>query len=111
MTTLQEQHESHLMVSKKLEEQILQLTQKILLLEKETAQLHQACGNYKRQAIDNVQLIQELKLSSQKYISQLKEAQSQIGEKSEQLAAQTFVNKRVQEENKHLQVKKIKIYF
>lgn len=104
MSTLQEQHESHLMVSKKLEEQIQQLAQKIGLLEKEVGQLHQVCANYKRQAVDNVQLIQELKLSSQKYLGQLKEAQSQIGEKSELLAAQTFHNKRAQEEIKHLQV-------
>lgn len=107
MTTLQEQHESHLMVTKKLEEQIQQLIQKIGLLEKEVCQLHQACDNFKRQAIDNVQLIQDLRLSSQKYIGQLKEAQSQIGEKSELLAAQTFANKRAQEEIKHLQVKQI----
>lgn len=105
VTTLQEQHESHLMVSKKLEEQIQQLSQKIILLEKELVQLHQACDNYKRHAIDNVQLIQELKLSSQKYLCQLKEAQSQIGEKSELVAAQTFTNKRAQEEIKHLQAK------
>jgi translation initiation factor 2 beta subunit (eIF-2beta)/eIF-5 len=92
------------MVSKKLEEQIQQLSQKIILLEKELGQLHQACDSYKRHAIDNVQLIQELKLSSQKYLCQLKEAQSQIGEKSELVAAQTFTNKRAQEEIKHLQV-------
>lgn len=101
---MQEQHESHLMVSKKLEEQIQQLTQKIALLEKEVSQVHQACDNYKRQAIDNVQLIQELKLSSQKYLCQLKEAQSQVAEKSELVASQTFTNKRAQEEIKHLQV-------
>lgn len=92
-------------VSKKLEEQIQLLTQSIGIVEKEVIQLQQACETYKRQAIDNVQLIQELRLNSQKYLFQLKEAQQQIAEKSEILASQTFSNKRTQEEIKHLQSK------
>lgn len=94
-----------MIVSKKLEEQIQLLSQTIGILEKEVAQLHMTCDTYKRQAIDNVQLIQELRTNSQKYAFQLKEAQNQIGEKSDLLAAQTFTNKRVQEEIKHLQAK------
>lgn len=105
MATLQEQQEAQMIVSKKLEEQIQLLTQTISILEKEIIQLQQTCESYKRQAVDNVMLIQELKLNSQKYLYQLKEAQQQMAEKSELLAAQTFTNKRTQEEIKLLQSK------
>jgi E3 ubiquitin-protein ligase BRE1 len=92
-------------VSKKLEEQLQLLTQSTTMLEKEILQLQQTCETYRRQAIDNVQLIQDLKLSTQKYLCQLKEAQQQVAEKSESLAAQSFSSKRAQEEIKHLQAK------
>lgn len=105
VSTLQEQQEAQMNVSKKLEEQIQVLTQNIVIFEKEISQLQQVCETYKRQAIDNVQLIQELKLNSQKYLFQLKEAQQLIAEKSETLASQTFRIKRTQEEIKHLQTK------
>lgn len=105
VATLQEQQEAQMIVSKKLEEQIQLLTQTISILEKEIIQLQQTCESYKRQAVDNVMLIQELKLNSQKYLYQLKEAQQQMAEKSELLAAQTFTNKRTQEEIKLLQSK------
>lgn len=105
VNTLQEQQEAQMSVSKKLEEQILVMSQNIVILEKEICQLQQACETYKRQAVDNVQLIQELKLNSQKYLFQLKEAQQLIAEKSETLASQTFRIKRTQEEIKHLQAK------
>lgn len=105
VTTLQDQQEAQMNVSKKLEEQIQVLTQNIAIFEKEIHQLQLACETYKRQAIDNVQLIQELKLNSQKYLFQLKEAQQLIAEKSETLASQTFRIKRTQEEIKHLQAK------
>lgn len=102
---MQEQHDNQLNVVKKLEEQIQFLTQSVAIYEKEIHQLHQACENYKRQAIDNVQIIQDLKLNTQKYLCQLKEAQQQIAEKTESLAAQSFSSKRAQEEIKHLQSK------
>ena len=92
-------------ISKKLEEQILSLTQNMAILEKEIMNQQQNCEIYKRQAIDNVQLIQDLRLNTQKYLFQLKEAQQQISEKSELLASQSFNNKRTQEEIKHLNLK------
>lgn len=79
---MQEQQEAQMIVSKKLEEQIQLLTQTISILEKEIIQFQQTCESYKRKAVDNVMLIQELKLNSQKYLYYLKEAQQQIAEKS-----------------------------
>ena len=105
VTTLQEQQEAQMSVCKKLEEQLQLLTQTVGILEKEITQLNQTCDTYKRQAIDNVQLIQDLKLNTQKYLCQLKEAQQQIAEKSELLAAHSFDYKRAQEEIKHLHMK------
>jgi E3 ubiquitin-protein ligase BRE1 len=102
---LQEQHEVQANVSKKLEEQITILTQSVAILEKELIQVQNTCEAYKRQAVDNVQLIHDLKLNSQKYLYQLKEVQKQIAEKSEQLAGQIFTNKRAQEDVRHLNAK------
>ncbi len=102
---MQEQQEAQISVMKKLEEQIQILTQSVAMLEKEIIQSHHTCEAYKRQAVDNVQLIQDLKLNSQKYLCQLKEAQEQVAEKSEQLAGQVFNNKRAQEDLKHLHAK------
>ncbi len=90
-------------VSKKLEEQVLHLQHNIVQLEKDICILQQTCEQCKRSAIDNIQLIQDLKLHTQKYASQLKETQNEISEKTEQLAIQAFNNKRLQEDNKHLQ--------
>ncbi len=92
-------------ISKKLEEQLLLANQTILLSEKDICHWQHSCENYRRQAIDHMQLIQDLKLNTQKYLSQLKEVQQQIADKSEALASQSFLNKRAQEEIKHLQIK------
>lgn len=92
-------------IAKKLDEQLLLSNQTILIIEKEKAQLQHSCENYRRQAFDHSQLVQDLKLNIQKYLSQLKEVQQQIAEKSEALASQSFMNKRSQEEIKHLQMK------
>lgn len=105
VSTLQAQLDTQMLVSKKLEDQFQALNQTVTLNEKDIAHLQQACENYKRQSIDNVQMIHDLKLNTQKYLTQLKEAQQQIAEKSEALASQTFLNKRSQEEIKHLQAK------
>jgi E3 ubiquitin-protein ligase BRE1 len=102
---LQEQQEAQMSISKKLEEQLQLLTQNKTILEKEIIQLQQMTETYKRQAIDNVQLIQDLKLNTQKYYVQLKEAQNQLAEKTELLASQSYKNNRSQEEIKHLQQK------
>lgn len=91
-------------ISKKLEEQLLLANQTILLTEKDIGHWQHSCENYRRQALDHVQLIQDLKLNTQKYLGQLKEVQGQIAEKSESLASQSFMNKRLQEEIKHLQI-------
>jgi E3 ubiquitin-protein ligase BRE1 len=105
VAALQEQQEAQMNISKKLEEQIQLLTQNKTILEKEIVQLQQVTETYKRQAFENVQLAQELRLNAQKYSAQLKEAQQQIAEKSELLASQSFRNNRSQEELKHLQGK------
>lgn len=105
VATIQGQLDTQMIVSKKLEEQFQAINQTVTLTEKEIIHLHQICDNYKRQSIDNIQLLQDLKLNTQKYLSQLKEVQQQIAEKSEALASQTFLNKRSQEEIKHLQSK------
>lgn len=102
---LQEQQEAQMSISKKLEEQLNLLTQNKNILEKEIQQLQQTNDTFKRQSIDNVLLIQDLKLNTQKYSVQLKEAQNQLTEKVELLASQSFKNNRSQEEIKHLQQK------
>ena len=94
-----------MMISKKLEDQLQLAAHNSTIIEKEVVHWQQACENYRRTAVDNVQLIQDLKLNTQKYLSQLKEVQQQILEKSESLASQSFANKRAQEEIKHLQSK------
>lgn len=104
VVTLQEQLEAQMCISKKLEEQLLLANQTILLTEKDIGHWQHSCENYRRQALDHVQLIQDLKLNTQKYLGQLKEVQGQIAEKSESLASQSFMNKRLQEEIKHLQI-------
>jgi E3 ubiquitin-protein ligase BRE1 len=103
--TLQEQQEAQMNISKKLEEQHNSLTQTVTIREKEILLQQQNSEIYKRHAIDNVQLIQDLKINTQKYLFQLKEAQQQIAEKSELLASQSFNTKRAQEEIKHLHLK------
>ena len=92
-------------ISKKLEEQILSLSQTIVIFEKELLNQQQNSEVFKRKAIDNLQLIQDLKVNTQKYLFQLKDAQQQIVEKSDLLAAQSFSSKRAQEEIKHLHLK------
>lgn len=105
VTIMQEQQEANASLSKKLDEQIQVLTQSGQMMEKELVQAQHTCEYYKRQALDNVQLIQDLRLQSQKYLLQLKEAQEQVAEKSEQLTSQVFVNKRAQEDLRHLNAK------
>lgn len=105
VATLQTQLDTQMLVSKKFEEQYQAANQTVALTEKDMAHLHQMCENHKRQSIDHIQHIQDLKLNTQKYLTQLKEVQQQIAEKSESLASQTFANKRFQEEIKHLQQK------
>lgn len=90
-------------MSKKFEEQLFYYQQTVAIYEKEIGQLQQSCEIYKRQAVDNVQLIQDLRLNTQKYLCQLKEAQQQVAEKTEALASQVFSSKRAQEEIKQLQ--------
>jgi E3 ubiquitin-protein ligase BRE1 len=105
VNTLQEQQEAQMSISKKLEEQIISLNQTMANLEKEISHQQHNCDLYKRQALENVHLIQDLRVNTQKYLFQLKEAQQQISEKSELLASQSFNNKRAQEEIKHLHLK------
>ena len=105
MSTLQEQLEAQMSISKKLEEQLLLANQTIMLTEKDIEHWKHSCENYRRQAIDNIQLINELKLNTQKYLTQLKELQQQLADKSESVAAHSFSNKRLTEELKHLQLK------
>lgn len=105
VATIQAQLDTQMIVSKKLEDQYAHINQTVSLNEKDIAHLQQICENHRRQSIDNIQLIQDLKLNTQKYLTQLKEVQQQIAEKSEALASQAFLNKRSQEEIKHLQLK------
>ena len=102
---MQEQQEAQMSISKKLEEQIQSLNQTISILEKDMLQCQHNSELYKRQALENIHFIQDLRVNTQKYLFQLKEAQQQISEKSELLASQSFNNKRAQEEVKHLQLK------
>ena len=105
MITLQEQFDSQVNVSKKLEEQITHLQHHILQLEKDISLYQQSCEQFRRSAMDNSQLIHDLKLHTHKYATQLKDTQNEISEKTEQLALQSFNNKRLQEDNKLLQLR------
>lgn len=105
VVTLQEQLETQMCISKKLEEQFLLANQSMMLSDKDLNQWQHSCENYRRQTIDQVQINQELRLNSHTYLNQLKEAQKNLAEKSELLATQSFQNKRSQEEIKHLHTK------
>jgi E3 ubiquitin-protein ligase BRE1 len=105
VATFQEQLDAQMNVTKKLEEQVIHFQHSILQLEKEICLLQQTYEQAKRSAIENHQLVIDLKLHTQKYITQLKETQHEIAEKTESLAAQSFNNKRLQEDIKHLKLK------
>ena len=105
VSTLQEQLDAQMNVTKKLEEQVIHFQHSIIQLEKEINLLQQTYEQTKRSAIENQQLVLDLKLHTQKYITQLKETQNEIAEKTESLAAQSFNNKRLQEDIKHLKIK------
>ncbi len=55
--------------------------------------------------MDSSQLVHDLKLHTHKYVTQLKDTQNEISEKTEQLALQSFNNKRLQEDIKLLQLR------
>ena len=105
VATFQEQLDAQMNVTKKLEEQVIHFQHSILQLEKEIFLLQQTYEQTKRSAIENQQLVIDLKLHTHKYITQLKETQNEMAEKTESLAAQSFNNKRLQEDIKHLKLK------
>jgi len=103
--TMNEQHEAQVSVSRKLEEEVKVLNSNIMLLEKELGVMQQACEQYKKGAIENAHTIQELRLHTQRNSDQIKETQNEISAKAEALLAQSYQNKRLQEQIKHLDLK------
>lgn len=104
VTTLQEQLDAQINVTKKLEEQVIHLQHNVIQLETEIRTLQQTFEETKRKAIQSDLLVFDLKLHTQKYITQLKETQTEIAEKTESLSIQSSSNNRLQEEIKHLKL-------
>lgn len=104
VTTLQEQLDAQINVTKKLEEQVIHLQHNVIQLETEIRTLQQTFDETKRKAIQSDLLVFDLKLHTQKYITQLKETQTEIAEKTESLSIQSSSNNRLQEEIKHLKL-------
>ena len=69
---MQEQQESQMCISNKLEEQMKSLNQTIGILEKDMQQCQHNSELYKRQALENIHFIQDLRVNTQKYLFQLK---------------------------------------
>lgn len=105
INTMNEQHEAQVNVLHKLEEEVKVLNGNIFLLEKELSITQKTCDESKKNAIANAHTITELKLHTQRNSEQIKETQNEISAKAEALLAQSYQNKRLQEQIKHLELK------
>lgn len=95
---LNAQVEAQNQVVRKLEEKERLLQNNLSTIEKELACKQQAMELHKRKAIEAAQSAADLKLHLDKYLSQLKEAQSTVAEKTSSLHERSYKISRLQEE-------------
>lgn len=98
VTTLQNQVEAQNQVVRKLEEKERLLQSNVATIEKELSLRQQSTEMQKRKSIESAQSAADLKLHLEKYLSQLKEAQSAVAEKTSSMQQEAFKTKRLQEE-------------
>ena len=85
-------------VVRKLEEKERLIQNNLSTIEKELAFKQQAMELHKRKAVEAAQSAADLKLHLDKYLSQLKEAQSTVAEKTSALQEQSYKTTRLQED-------------
>jgi len=95
---LNAQVEAQNQVVRKLEEKERLLQNNLSTIEKELNLKQQAMEAHKRKAIEAAQNAADLKVHLDKYLSQLKEAQSAVAEKTSSLQEQSYKTSRLQEE-------------
>jgi E3 ubiquitin-protein ligase BRE1 len=95
---LQAQVEAQNQVVRKLEEKERLLQNNLSTIEKELSLKQNAMELHKRKAIESAQSAADLKLHLEKYLSQLKEAQGSVAEKTSALQEAAFKTTRLQEE-------------
>lgn len=95
---LNAQVEAQNQVVRKLEEKERLLQNNLATIEKETQLKQQALESHKRKALEAAQTAADLKLHLDKYLSQLKEAQSTVAEKTSALQEQAYKTTRLQED-------------
>lgn len=98
VTTLHNQVEAQNQVVRKLEEKERLLQNNLSTIEKELSLRQQAMEMHKRKAIESAQSAADLKLHLEKYLSQLKEAQNTVADKTSAVQQEAFKTKRLQEE-------------
>lgn len=95
---LKAQVEAQNQVVRKLEEKERLLQNNLSTVEKELCLTQQAMESHRRKAIESAQSAADLKLHLDKYLAQLKEAQSTVADKTTTLQQEAFKNQRLQEE-------------
>ncbi|XP_053207783.1 E3 ubiquitin-protein ligase Bre1-like [Panonychus citri] len=95
---LKAQVEAQNQVVRKLEEKERLLQNNLSTVEKELSLTQQAMEQNRRKAIESAQSAADLKLHLDKYLSQLKEAQATVADKTSTLQQEAFKNQRLQEE-------------
>uniref|UniRef100_A0A2R5LCT0 E3 ubiquitin protein ligase n=1 Tax=Ornithodoros turicata TaxID=34597 RepID=A0A2R5LCT0_9ACAR len=98
VATLQAQVESQNQVVRKLEEKERLLQNSLATLEKELSLRQQAAEMHRRKAVESAQSAADLKLHLDKYLAQLKDAQSIVTDRAAVLSQEAFKTKRLQEE-------------
>lgn len=98
VTTLHHQVEAQNQVVRKLEEKERLLQNNLSTIEKELSLRQQAMEMHKRKAIESAQSAADLKLHLEKYLSQLKEAQTTVADKTSAVQQEAFKTRRLQEE-------------
>lgn len=95
---LKAQVEAQNQVVRKLEEKERLLQNNLSTVEKELSLTQQVMESHRRKAVESAQSAADLKLHLDKYLAQLKEAQSTVSDKTTTLQQEAFKNQRLQEE-------------
>lgn len=95
---LQSQVDAQNQVVRKLEEKERLLQNSLSTVEKELSLRQQAAEVHRRKAVESAQSAADLKLHLDKYLAQLKDAQSIVTDRTAVLSQETFKTKRLQEE-------------
>ncbi|XP_050041504.1 E3 ubiquitin-protein ligase Bre1 isoform X1 [Dermacentor andersoni] len=95
---LQSQVEAQNQVVRKLEEKERLLQNSLSTVEKELSLRQQAAEVHRRKAVESAQSAADLKLHLEKYLAQLRDAQSIVTDRTAVLSQETFKTKRLQEE-------------